>query len=427
MTGDGYMNGFRCFACAETQAADFSGFICPACGGNLEITYDYVAAAQELQSCLREGSHDIFSYAPLLPINNHDKPFPLRIGGTPLYAVPRLGQSIGLRNLYLKDDTLNPSASTKDRASAVAVQRAIDISATAVSVASTGNAGSSLACLAAALGLRAIVFVPASAPAAKLTQMLSFGASVIAVRGNYDDAFDLCLTASDEFGWFNRSTGYNPYTREGKKTCAFEIWQDLGSRVPDRVVVPTGDGNMLSGMWKGWCDLHAAGLIDRLPKIDCAQSESSAAICQTVRRLRDSNESSPDWSKVVVDEIVAGTVADSIAVDRPRDGLAAVQAIFDSAGEAVTIPDEEILEAIPDIARSTGVFAEPAAAAPWAAVQQMVREDKIKADELVVCVVSGSGLKDVAHASEVAGKPLVIDATIEAVRESLARGRANSN
>ena len=128
-----------------------------------------------------------------------------------------------------------------------------------------------------------------------------------------------------------------------------------------------------------------------------------------------------------MDEIVAGTVADSIAVDRPRDGLAAVQAIFDSAGEAVTIPDEEILEAIPDIARSTGVFAEPAAAAPWAAVQQMVREDKIKADELVVCVVSGSGLKDVAHASEVAGKPLVIDATIEAVRESLARGRANSN
>jgi threonine synthase len=170
------------------------------------------------------------------------------VGGTPLYTAPRLGKSLGLPNLYLKDDTLNPSASIKDRASAVAVRRAIDIGATVVSAASTGNAGSSLACLAAALGLRAYVFVPESAPAAKLTQLLSFGAQVFAVRGTYDDAFDLCLAASDEFGWFNRSTGYNPFTREGKKTCAYEIWQALDGRIPDRVVVPTGDGNLLSGI-----------------------------------------------------------------------------------------------------------------------------------------------------------------------------------
>ena len=413
------MNGYLCFACATTQAADFGGFLCPSCGENLEITYDYVAAGEELQRSLCGGPRDIFSYTPLLPLRKRDTPFPLRVGGTPLYAAPRLGESIGLCNLYLKDDTLNPSASTKDRASAVAVQRATDIGATVVSAASTGNAGSSLACLAAALGLRAVVFVPESAPVAKLTQMLSFGATVIAVRGNYDTAFDLCLAASDEMGWFNRSTGYNPFTREGKKTCAFEIWQDLDGRIPDRVVVPAGDGNMLSGMWKGWCDLHTAGLINRLPKIDCAQSESSAAICHTVRRLRDNNDAEPTWSTVVVDKVEASTVADSIAVDRPRDGLAAVKAILHSAGEAVTISDAEILAAIPDLARSTGIFAEPAAAATWAAVQQMVRNDRITKHELVVCVVSGSGLKDVAHASEVAGKPLVIDPSIEAVRKVL--------
>ena len=398
---------------------DFGGFLCPSCGGNLDITYDYAAVADKFEQALRDGGGDIFRFAPLLPVRKPDTPFPLRVGGTPLYAAPRLGKSQGLRNLYLKDETLNPSASSKDRASAVAIQRAMDIGAAVVSVASTGNAGSSLACLAAALGLRAYVFVPESAPVAKLTQLLSFGAQVLAVRGSYDDAFDLCLAASDEFGWFNRSTGYNPFTREGKKTCAYEIWKDLDGRIPDRVVVPTGDGNMLSGMWKGWCDLRAVGLIDRVPKIDCAQSAASAAISGTVRGLRDRSGSDVDWSKVVVDEVTATTVADSIAVGRPRDGLAAVKAILHSGGEAVTVPDEEILAAIPDMARSTGVFAEPAAAAPWAAVKQMVRDDKIRADEVVVCVVSGSGLKDVAHARAVAGKPLVIDPSIDAVREVL--------
>jgi len=407
------MNGYRCIACAETQTADFSGFVCPSCGNNLEITYDYAA--------IREDFLRGFDYAPFLPVSRLDAPFPLKIGRTPLIAAPRLGESLGLRNLYLKDDTQNPSASTKDRATAVTLRRAMDIGAKVVAVASTGNAGSSLACLAAALGLRAVVFVPESAPVAKLTQALSFGATVLAVRGTYDDAFDLCLTAAEEFGWFNRSTGYNPYTREGKKTCAYEIWEDLGRRVPDRVVVPTGDGNLLSGMWKGWCDLQAVGLIDRLPRIDCVQSEASAAICHAVRQLRENANTEPDWSNVVIDEVTATTVADSISVNRPRDGLAAVKSIFQSGGEAITVPDAEILAAIPEIARSSGVFAEPAAAAPWAAVKQMARQKKIEEDELVVCVVSGSGLKDIANVATVAGTALTVEPTIEAVGKIFAR------
>jgi len=411
-----HMNGYSCIACAETQATDFVGFVCPSCGGNLDITYDYASIAGDIVTGFGDGRTDLFRYAPLLPVREDDTAFPLRVGGTPLYAAPRLGESLGLRALYLKDDTLNPSASTKDRASAVVLRRAIDIGANVVSIASTGNAGSSLACLAAALGLRAVVFVPENAPAAKLTQALSFGATVFAVRGNYDDAFDLCLAASKEFGWFNRSTGYNPFTREGKKTCAFEIWESLGGRAPDRIVVPTGDGNLLSGLWKGWCDLQAVGLVDRVPRIDCAQSDASAAICNTVRRIRDSVESDPDWSTVVVDEVRASTAADSISVDRPRDGLAAVKGILQSGGEAITVPDEEILAAVPEMARTTGIFAEPAAAAPWAAVKQMLRDDKIDVDELVVCVVSGSGLKDIANVRKTVGKPLIIDPSIEAIK-----------
>lgn len=413
------MHGYRCFSCAETQNADFTGCLCPSCGGNLDITYDYETIAQDIEQLGIDSARYIFTYAPFLPVRKPKASFALRIGATPLYAASRLGQSVGLRNLYLKDDTLNPSASSKDRASAIAVRRAIDVGADIVSVASTGNAGSSLACVAAAVGLKAVVFVPETAPPAKLTQALSFGATVLAVRGNYDDAFDLCRAASDEFAWFNRSTGYNPFTREGKKVCAYEIWESLDGRLPDRVIVPTGDGNLLSGMWKGWRDLQAVGLINRVPKIDCVQSESSAAISNTVRKIRQSGTSNVDWSKVCVEEVKASTIADSISVDRPRDGLAAAKAIIESGGETITLADEEILAAIPEMARLSGVFPEPAAAAPWAAVKQMVRDNIIEADELVVCLVSGSGLKDVGSARQAAGEPRVIDPSIDAVREAL--------
>ncbi len=397
---DATMNAYQCFACDATQPADFAGWVCPACGGNLDVVND----RETILAQIRKSPFDT------------DR-IPLQIGNTPLYPAERLGQTIGLRNLYLKDDTTNPSASSKDRASAAVVVRALDAGADIVSVASTGNAGSSLACVAAAAGLEAVVMVPESAPVAKLTQALSFGATVLAVRGNYDDAFDLCLSASEKFGWFNRSTGINPFTREGKKVCAWEIWASLDGRVPDRVVVPTGDGNLISGMWKGWRELKAAGLIDRLPKLDCAQSSGSDAINRTVHRLRGNGE--PDWASVAIEAVDAHTVADSISVDRPRDGLAAVRAVIESSGQTVTVPDADILTAIPEMAAATGVFAEPAAATSWAAVRQLVGEAKITSDELVVCLVSGNGLKDIAHAQEAVGTPTIIEPTLEAVESAL--------
>lgn len=394
------MNAYRCFACDTTQAADFSGWICPACGGNLDVVNDENTILEQVRKSPFETES-----------------IPLQIGNTPLYPAERLGQTIGLRNLYLKDDTVNPSASSKDRASAAVVLQAIDAGANIVSVASTGNAGSSLACIAAAAGLQAMVLVPENAPVAKLTQAMSFGATVLAVRGSYDDAFDLCLAASAEFGWFNRSTGVNPFTREGKKICAWEIWASLDGRVPDRVVVPTGDGNILSGMWKGWCELKAVGLIDRLPKIDCAQSTGSDAISRTVLGIRDGGDS--DWASLQLADVKAHTVADSISVDRPRDGLAAVRAVIESGGEAIAVPDAKILAAIPEIAAATGVFPEPAAATPWAAVKQMVTDGRIAPDEVVVCLVSGNGLKDIASARKVAGLPQVIDPSLEALEAAL--------
>lgn len=413
------MNGYQCIACSTMQSADFAGFTCPLCGGNLDVRYDYAKAAEEIEAGFAADAPGLSRFAALLPLKRPRPPLPLRVGATPLYRVRALEELGGMSNLYLKDETLNPSASLKDRASAVTIGRALDVGANVVSVASTGNAGSSLACMAAATGLRSVVFVPAGAPAAKLTQMLAFGAHVLAVRGNYDDAYDLCLAASTEFGWFNRSTGYNAFTREGKKTCAYEIWQDLGRRVPDRVLVSSGDGNTLSAIWKGWCDLRAVGLIDSLPRIDCIQSERSAAISQTIRAIRDRNTQNIDWSGLAVKQVRASTLADSIAVDRPRDGLAAVKAVIQSGGEAVTVADRDILEAIHAMARATGVFAEPAAAAPWAGLKQMIADRQVFPDELVVCIVSGSGLKDIPNARKSIGEPRYIEPSLEAVRECL--------
>jgi threonine synthase len=278
-----------------------------------------------------------------------------------------------------------------------------------------------MACLAASVGLPCVIFVPEQAPPAKLAQLLVFGAHVLAVRGTYDDAYDLCRKVCEARGWFNRSTGYNPFTREGKKTCSFEICEQLDWDAPDRVVVPTGDGNILSGIWKGMRDLHAIGLISRLPKVDCAQSEGSAAVSNAVWKLRAAKPgpASPDWSKVRIEAVKAATLADSISVDRPRDGLAALRAVIESGGEAVTVPDAEILAAIPEIARQAGVFAEPAAACAWACLKRMAKEGRVNPEERVVCLITGSGLKDVGNARKTAGRARVMDPTVEAASAAL--------
>lgn len=418
-----FFTGFKCFKCATGQDREFAGCICPSCGGNLEVVYNYERLKLEVgrERMVTAGRQDIFRYAHLLPISRVDFASPLKVGMTPLYHADRLGASAGLKHVYLKDDGLNPSASFKDRAGAVALVRAREMNAKVVAGASTGNAGSSMACLAASVGIPCVIFVPEKAPAAKIAQLLIFGAKVLAVRGTYDVAFDLCMKVCERRGWFNRNTGYNPFTREGKKTCSFEICEQLGWHAPDRVIVPTGDGNIISGIWKGMRDLHAIGMIDRLPKIDCAQSEASQAVSQTVWKLR-AQHAKPElakWADVKIEPVNASTIADSIAVDVPRDGLAAVRAVVESGGQAVTVSDDEILAAIPELARQTGVFAEPAAACAWACLKKMAQQKSIRPDERVVCLITGNGLKDVASARRVAGEPIVIDPSVDAAEAAL--------
>jgi threonine synthase len=375
-------------------------YVCPVCGANLQVVYDYdaIRSAWSREALRKNPDMTIWRYAPLYPVSSRIEGLP--IGWTPLVPAPRLAERIGLApdRLLLKDDGRNPSASFKDRASAIALVRARELGFELVTGASTGNAASSTAVLAAAMGIRTRIFIPKAAPRAKVAQLLAFGAEVLAVDGTYDNAFDLCLAATARFGWYNRNTGYNPFTREGKKSVSLEICEQLGWEAPDLVVVPVGDGNIISGVWKGLTDLHAIGFIERLPRLLAVQAEGSDAV---VRALE---------SDGLIRAVGGDTVADSISVSLPRDGEAAVQAVRASDGFGIRVSDEEILAAIPEVARGAGVFGEPAGVAGYAGLKKAASEGRIDPAWRIVALVTGNGLKDVASVMKVAGEPRVMPA-----------------
>lgn len=390
-----FATGLRCTDCQQQLSLDNLHYTC-GCGANLQVEYDYSQIQQHLtqRSLAANTDHTMWRYAALYPVSSKIEVPP--IGMTPLFQAQRLAQQLELGELWIKDDGRNPSASFKDRATAIALCHARELGQQLVVGASTGNAASSTAVLAAALGMRARIFIPKAAPKAKVAQLLAFGAEVFAVDGSYDQAFDLCLRACKHFSWYNRNTGYNPYTREGKKSAAFEICEQLQWQVPDLVVVPVGDGNIISGIWKGFVEFRRLQLIDRLPRLLAVQAEGSAAIVNAI---------AGDGSIV---EVSGQTLADSISVSLPRDGRAAVQAVRDSSGLAMAVSDDEILQAILQLARGAGVFAEPAAAAAYAGLKKAVELGQIERGTRAVVVVTGNGLKDVSAPLRVTDTPQLI-------------------
>ena len=299
----------------------------------------------------------------------------------------------------MKDDGRNPTASFKDRASAIAVVKARARGAKIITTASTGNAAAALAGICASVGQANVIFVPDSAPQAKIAQLLAFGATVLLVRGTYDDAFELCLKAAETYGWYNRNTGFNPYMTEGKKTASLEICEQLGWHAPDAIFVSVGDGCIIGGLHKGLKDLLALGWIDHMPRLIGVQAAGSNYLADAWERNEDVLTKPP---------IVAHTVADSISAGLPRDRLKAMAAVRETGGAFVTVTDEEILRAIPALARGSGVFAEPAGAAAYAGLVRAAGAGLVTADDRIVVVNTGSGLKDVAGVMkgvEIAGKP----------------------
>jgi len=414
------LTDLRCISCGAVYSPDEVEYTCPECGprrGTLEVLYDYDRVRRELsREGLREDrNYAIWRYLPLLPIADPGYIQPLKIGWTPLYRFDNLANKYGVRELYIKDDGCNPTASYKDRASAVVVVKAQEKGKKVVTCASTGNAASSLAGLAANTDLTTIIFVPGSAPEAKLAQLLIYGAKVFAVEGSYDEAYDLCLEAAERYGWYNRSAAINPYLVEGKKTGALEIAEQLDWRAPDKVFVPVGDGSVISGVCKGFFELHQLGFIERIPQVIGVQAAGANAVQRAFERF--------DGQDVIIEDGTAETVADSIAVGKPRDVVKAVKYVRRSGGFFVAVSDEQILRAMAELARSTGVFAEPAAAAAYAGFLSLAEKGQLNKNDRVVVLITGNGLKDIAAARRAVGKPYPIKADIAEVERLVERER----
>ena len=359
--------------------------------GILDVQYDYDLIKRRFSREQLTASQDftIWRYKPLLPVAADAPVPPLSVGWTPLYDAPRMAEHLGLRRVWVKDDGRNPTASFKDRASAIAVVKAQEQNATVITTASTGNAAAALSGLCASVRQPNVIFVPESAPPAKVAQLLVFGSTVLLVRGTYDDAFELCLEAAGEYGWYNRNTGYNPYMSEGKKTASYEICEQLGWQAPDAIFVSVGDGCIIGGLHKGLKDLLAMGWIERMPRLIGVQADGSNFMYQAWLSEEDVLTKEP---------ISASTVADSISAGLPRDRLKALAAVEETGGAYVSVSDEAILEAIPAMARLSGVFGEPAGAAAYAGLVKAVEEGIVDADDSVVVLNTGNGLKDIASA-----------------------------
>jgi threonine synthase len=408
--------GLRCVHCARTYSAEEVEYFCPDCGygeGILDVIYDYEAVKEELhKSALAENcDFSIWRYLPLLPVSDRTLIPHLQVGWTPLYDAPRLADELGIALCWVKDEGRNPTASFKDRASAVGVVKALEKKASRITCASTGNAASSLAGFAAAAGIAATIFVPARAPEAKVAQLLVFGAQVFSVQGTYDEAWELCMQASAEFGWYNRNCAINPHLIEGKKTVSLELAEQFmrltpGS-FPDWVVVSVGDGCTIGGVWKGLQEMRILGLIPRLPRILGVQADGCKPF---VTAWRD---------KCGLIPCDANTLADSIAVGHPRNFSKGMSAVTESAGAFVSVTDEEILQSIPMLARKAGVFGEPAGVAGVAGVRRAVESGIIHRTESVAIVMTGNGLKDIQSAIRAAGSTIEVRPDMEVVRRAV--------
>jgi threonine synthase len=410
--------GLDCVVCDATYPADFTGYVCPHHGdeGILDVQYDYdgIAATFTKEALAENHNHTMWRYGPLLPIASDTRVPPLTVGATPMYQAPRLASAAGVGRVLVKDEGRQPTASLKDRASAMAVAKAMEIGADVVTTASTGNAAAALAGMAASVDMESVIFVPAAAPEAKIAQLLAYGSTVVLVEGSYTDAFGLCMEAAAEYDWYNRNTGYNPYMTEGKKTAGLEILEDLGWQPPDAIFVSVGDGSIIGGVHKAVKDATALGWIDAAPRIFGVQAAGSDYLVQAFESGEDVLTKPP---------IAADTVADSISADLPRDRVKAMAAVIDTGGAFLRVTDDEILAAIPALARGSGVFAEPAGAAPYAGLLAASAQGLVGPDDRVVLLATGSGLKDVPsvmQAVEAAGtEPIRVEPSLNALKSSL--------
>ncbi|WP_091460147.1 threonine synthase [Acetomicrobium thermoterrenum] len=406
----------KCVLCGREFDPKSDVFTCPDCGpdGTLDVLYDYGEVKRQFTPEALAGNKErsISRYIELLPINDPTF-FPnLKVGSSPLYESAYWAKKLKVKQVLIKDDGRNPTASFKDRASFIGVAKAKEKGATSIACASTGNAASSLAGCAAVAGLDCYIFVPEKAPVNKVTQLLIYGAKVFLVKGTYEDAFKLAVKAIDAYGWYNRNSAINPYLVEGKKTCGLELAEELSFDLPDKVFVSVGDGCIISSFYKAFYDLKQIGLISQIPQLIGVQAEGANPIYKAFKE-----------GKNVIEKKPTNTLADSIAVGEPRNWAKALRAVRNSGGDMVAVSDDEILEAMRLLARTSGVFGEPAGVTGFAGLLKYAQTGKLGSHERVAVIVTGNGLKDSESAKRAAGSPYEVEPTLEAVSRII--GSAN--
>ncbi len=407
------ITGLVCVNCGARYAENDAMF-CGNCGvdkGILDVKFDLDRARRTLtRAALAGRAANHWRYRELLPIAEDGPALPAEIGWTPLIEAPRLAEALGVGRMRLKDDTRSASASFKDRASSVGVSRALAEGRRDIACASTGNAASSLAHCAAAAGLRATIFVSMRIPEGKLAQLLAYGARVFKVRGTYDEAWRLCMSACEKYGWYNRNCAVNPYLMEGKKTGGLEVAEQCADDPPDWVSASVGDGCSIAGIAKGLREMHDVGVVGWRTRVLGVQAEGVAPIARAFASGRFEAGAAGD------------TYADSIHCPVPRNWKKAIEAVRESGGQYVTVSDDEIREAMRLTGRLAGVFAEPAAAAAVAGVAAARRAGILDAHSSVVAMITGNGLKDIPGAMSALGEPHTIAPSLDEVRRIVENG-----
>jgi threonine synthase len=401
----------ECINCRTKYTVDEIIYFCKKCGDLLEIKYDYDELARTLsKSEWKKTPLSVWRYRDFMPINDFSKIVSLNEGGTGLHPCQRLGKQLGIKRLHVKNEGENPTGSFKDRGMTVGVTKAVELGVKHVICASTGNTSASLAAYAAKAGLQCSVLIPSGKIAyGKLAQAMIYGAKVLQVRGNFDEALDVVLKLSEKHRSIYLLNSINPFRIEGQKSLAYEMCDQLNQESPDRVVVPVGNAGNISAIWKGFTEFHKLGFIKQLPKMTGIQAVGAAPIVQAIKNGSDE----------IIPVGKPETIATAIRIGAPVSWKKAVNAIRESHGTAETVTDAEILDAQKMLARLEGLFVEPASASSIAGLKKLAENGEIDSDEHVVCVTTGHGLKDPDVAVQMSEKPLEVDAEMEAIERAL--------
>lgn len=403
----GLIKGLRCRECNREYPQE-AIYVCDFCFGPLEVVYDYDAIGEVMsRESIAKGPHSMWRYKPLLPVNS-EKVIDINAGFTPLIRAENLGKKLGLDELYIKNDCVNPTYSFKDRVVSVAATKAIEFGFDTLACASTGNLACSVAAHAAKAGLKAYVFIPADLERGKVIGAAIYGPTLVAVKGSYDEVNRLCSELADTYHWAFVNINIRPYYSEGSKTLGYEVAEQLGWRSPDHAVVPVASGSMFTKIWKGFNELHQLELIGPVKtRMHVAQAAGCAPIYNAYRE-----------GTMFIRPVKPNTIAKSLAIGNPADGFFALKTIKETKGSAQAATDEEIVEGMRLLAETDGIFAETAGGVTIAGLKHLVKSVAIKRNELTVAYITGNGLKT-QEAVEGVVKPLLIQPTIASFQEAM--------